>query len=65
MTINTAKAVRIEIEYADGSIRRLTDPAECLKWEEMVNSQATMAFVHGVSYAPLKWEMVPSKEKKP
>jgi hypothetical protein len=47
---------RVRIEYEDGSWRELNGVDVCKKWSDMVGSQASMAFVHGMKYDPLPWE---------
>lgn len=50
------KIAKVEITYADGTKKRLTGEGNCQKWLDMVEAQASMAFVHGMSFGPLPWE---------
>lgn len=49
------KTVRVEIEFEDGRIIRLTG-AEAEAWSQQVNNGSVMAFVHGMSHEPLPWK---------
>lgn len=48
---------KVRIEYEDGSYIQLTDPVACAQWDDMARSQAGMAYVHGMQYSPLPWEI--------
>jgi len=51
------KIVRVELEYDDGSIHRLTgDDAE--KWLEAANGQAVMSHIHGMPFPSFDWEII-------
>lgn len=54
------KVVKVEITYEDGSMLRLTGDKPCQDWADMCEGQASMAYVHGLSYGPLPWEEVPA-----
>lgn len=49
------KLLRLEFEYSDGTILRLTK-AEALKWEEAVKNVVQSAHGHGVSMPTFNWE---------
>jgi hypothetical protein len=49
--------VRVELEYKNGTITRLTGK-NAQKWLEMVNGQVTIAAVHGFGLPPFKWKNV-------
>jgi len=50
------KLVRVELEYDNGEIHRLTgEDAE--KWLEAANGQAVMSALHGMSFPEFKWEI--------
>lgn len=52
--------VRIEFEYADGTVRRLTGNAAEI-WKDRMDSALFMAWIHGVqSGMELPWETVPA-----
>jgi hypothetical protein len=46
---------RVRIDFSDGTYSELSDPEACKRWSEMVDAQATMAFVHGMKFEPLPW----------
>jgi len=49
------KLIRVELEYDDGSIKRLTgDNAH--KWNEQVSNASMMAYIHGSRFELLSWE---------
>lgn len=57
MSVKRRVVRRVEIEYEDGETIRVTG-AWAMKWQEMVESQALCAFVHGVKVPKIEWETV-------
>ena len=54
--------VRIELEFENGKIVRLTG-SEAEKWMLAVNSQTALSFAHGREFPKLAWQEV--KPPKP
>lgn len=49
------KNVRVEIEFDNGEIMRLTGEQAEL-WQKAVESQGVMSAIHGNEFPALKWE---------
>ncbi len=54
------KTIRVEIEYEDGNMRRLTGEA-AQKWADAVQGEALFAFAHGQRFPEFPWEILPPK----
>lgn len=57
------KLVRVTLEFED-RVEVLDDPTDCAKWTSWNNSNASLAYAHGMRYTgvPLKWRVY--KENK-
>jgi len=54
---NDKKIIRVELEYDNGEIHRLTGE-EAEKWLEAANGQAVMGHIHGMPFPALDWEII-------
>ncbi len=61
MSENDKKIIRVELEYDNGEIHRLTGE-EAEKWLEAANGQAVFNSVHGMQFPKLDWEIVKKGE---
>jgi len=50
------KAVRIEMEFDDGTVQRLTGE-QAQKWLDAANGQAVMGWAHGMEFPQFDWEV--------
>ena len=57
MSNTDPKLVKVELEYADGEINRLTGK-DAEEWLSQVNSWAGLAYAHGFSGKLFKWEVI-------
>ena len=51
-----SKTIRVEIEFDDGQINRLTGEA-AEKWNAAVNEQTVVAETHGILFPELPWQV--------
>ncbi len=52
-----AKVIRVEVEFEDGKVIRLTGRSAG-RWQEAVESQSFLAFAHGRAFPRLRWQRV-------
>lgn len=50
------KMIKIELEFDDGRIQRMTGE-DANKWLEAVSDQAVFCHVHGVPFPQMHWEI--------
>jgi len=54
------KMIRVELEYSDGSVVRLTG-AEATRWYHACAEEATFCQTRGLKFPVFQWEMVREK----
>jgi hypothetical protein len=61
MSDDNKKIVKVELEYDNGEIHRLTGE-EAEKWLEAANGQAVLGWTHGMPFPELEWEVIKKGE---
>lgn len=56
--VGAVSVVRFELEYADGSIRRLLGE-EAERWKNWLDGAAALMVNHGMTPGPVSWEDIP------
>ena len=51
------KIIRVEMEYDDGRLMRLTGNA-AVKWLDAANNQASIGSIHGFPFPKIEWEII-------
>lgn len=55
--------VRVTLTFDDGSKSEVIGAEECAKWQQMADSQAGLAYVHGYRYDPPLWQVTPASRE--
>ncbi|KKM73591.1 hypothetical protein LCGC14_1409000 [marine sediment metagenome] len=61
MSKDNKKIIRVELEYDNKEVHRLTGK-EAEKWLEAANCQAVFNSVHGIQFPKLDWEILKKGE---